>query len=116
MCGPGKSQGVNLDGQQWPESIRKGSNTVFTLKTPMTLSYSVPSLTSKTSSLHRPRDNRSTLSLTCAAVYVFPVKAQVKGLRLRESGTGEEFSPRINSSMEVVSGGSKGSFGAHDGG
>ena len=89
--------------------------TVLRLNTPMTLSHSVPLLGCQPNSLDIPLASFSTRSRTSSAEYSAPLSPHVKGGLAWCSGCRPYSSFNMNSLMGIESGGSKGSFGTHDG-
>src|SRR5437016_2582103 len=90
--------------------------TVFSEKTPTTLSHSVPAFGFQPSSLDNARASQSTRSFTSYVEYLFPVIPQMKGSREVLNGWRPYFSPSMKSQIGTESGGSMGSFGTHCGG
>ena len=86
MNSPRECQGINLMSQSTINSrtvIMLRSNysdpTVLRLKTPITLSHSVPWLGIHPSSFDKPLARFATLSRTCRAEYSMPLSPQVNG-------------------------------------
>ncbi len=90
-------------------------HTVLTLNTHTALSHSVPALGLKPSSFDNDLASLSTRSRNSTIEYSAPESPHVKGALERFIGCRPYCSSSIKSQTGMESGGSKGSFGTHDG-